>query len=147
MSNHSYSVNFHMRSFVQINSFLVRVSFSLQGADGQFSTLLKGSVADMCKYYRNNSTNIFVRLFYNAHFGKKNFPTACPIKPGDYFMNDFKVNDKFLRLRFVDSKFLMQIEMCTKLRSELKRFANLKVYGEISYRQKWEEENTEREVT
>lgn len=143
----SYSFNFYSELFVPLNAFLVRIGITLPSASGNFDTILKGSVADICKYYRNNNTNMFLRLFFNGHFGNKTFPSSCPVMPGIYFMNDFQLNDEFLKIRFVETKFLVQVELCTMVESKLKCFVDMKVFGEIRDRQKWEKEVAGRRVT
>lgn len=62
-------------------------------------------------------------------------------------MNDFQLNDEFLKIRFVETKFLVQVELCTMVESKLKCFVDMKVFGEIRDRQKWEKEVAGRRVT
>lgn len=140
LPNDSYSFNFYSELYVELDAFLVRVGIALQTADGKYNTMVKGSVADICKYYRDNSTNMFLRLFFNGHFGKKVFPTSCPIKPGVFIMEDFQLNEDFLKIRVFETKFLVHIDMCTKVDSKLKCFLNMKIYGEMRDRQRWEKE-------
>lgn len=133
-------MNFEAQLYVELQEYFVRVGIALPTASGKYETLIKNSVQDICKYYQNNNGNMFLRLFFNGHFGNKSFPTSCPVKPDFYFMEGFMINENFLTIRTVETKFLILVDLCTKVVGKLKCFVNMKFYGEVKDRKKWEKE-------
>lgn len=141
--NDAYLFSFHADLLVPVNSFLVKIGVALPSPNGKFDTMIQNSVQDVCKYFKNNNANVFIRLFFNSKFSDKHFPTSCPVAPGHYFMEGFEFDEKFLNLRGVQSKFLVLIDLCRKPggpNGKLSCFTNLKYFGEIKDRKKWEKE-------
>ena len=104
------------------------------------------SVSDLCKYLENNDYNRFLKLFFAGRFTRRSFPTSCPIKPGKYFMEGFKFNETALKVRAVETKFMVRVDLCSMARDKLKCAVNMKFYGEIRDRKRWEKEVAERSV-
>lgn len=140
LPNGNYAVKFEAQVYVELQEFLVKVGIALPTSNGKYETLIKNSLQDVCKYYQNNNGNIFLRLFFNGHFGNKSFPSTCPIKPDFYFMDGFMIDENFLTIRTVETKFLILVDLCTKINEKLKCFVNMKFYGEVKDRKKWETE-------
>lgn len=140
LPNDAYAVSFKAQLHVELEDFLVQIGIALPTANGKYEALIKNSVSDVCKYYKNNSGNMFLQLFFHGHFGSKSFPTTCPVKPGSYYMEDFQLNEDLLKIRTVETKFLVLVDICTKLNGKLKCFVNMKFYGEVKDKKKWEKE-------
>lgn len=136
LPNDAYAVRFKAQLHVELEEFFVQVGIALPTSNGNYEALIKNSVSDVCKYFKNKNGNIFLRLFFNGHFGNRTFPTACPIKPGIYFMEDFQLNKELLRIRSGETKFMVPVDICTKLNGKLKCFVNMKFYGEVKDRKK-----------
>lgn len=140
LPNGNYAVNFAAQLYVELSEFLVKVGIALPTANGKYETLIKNSVHDICKYYSNKNSNMILRLFFNGHFGNKSFPSTCPVKPDFYFMEGFMIDENFLTIRTVETKFLVLVDLCTKVSGKLKCFVNMKFFGEVKDRKKWEKE-------
>lgn len=136
----AYSFKFDANITVDLETFVIRVGLAFPLSNGTFDQSVRSSVADMCKYYKDKSSNMFLRMFFNGHFGNKHFPTTCPVKAGHYFMDDFQLNEDYLRVSLIETKFMVVIDQCTRIGGKLKCFANLKLYGELKDREKWERE-------
>lgn len=55
---------------------------AVPSSNGKYETILVNSTANFCNYLKNNNNNMFLRIFFNGHFGdKKHLPSSCPIKP------------------------------------------------------------------
>lgn len=131
-------------------SFLVKIGIALPSSNGKFETYLMNSVADVCKYFKNNNGNMMLKIFFNGHFGNKNFPSSCPIKAGKYFMEDFRINDNLMSIRSMESKFMILVDFCTQssgASGKLDCFVNMKFHGEARDRKKWLKEMQERKST
>lgn len=66
---------------------------AVPSASGKYDTILVNSTANYCKYLKDSNSNMFLRIFFNGHFGdKRHLPTSCPIKPVSkcYFTLRFK---------------------------------------------------------
>lgn len=144
--NDGYSFEFHANLLVPVTVFYVRISISLPSPNGKFDTMITNSVQDVCKYYKNNGGNMLLRLFFNARVTKKNFPTSCPVAPGLYFMEGFQFDEKYLSIRGTQTKFLVGIDFCQKVDGKLSCFVNVKFFGEIKDRKKWEREMEQKRV-
>ena len=140
LPNDAYGISFKAHILVELEDLLVQVGIAFPTSNGKYEALIKNSVSDICKYYKNNSGNMFLRAFFHGHFGNKTLPTKCPVKPGFYSMEDFQLNDDLLRIRSLETKFMVPIDICTKLNGKLKCFVNTKFYGEVKDRKKWEKE-------
>lgn len=128
---------------VDLNTFLVQIGIVLPSPSGKFDKSITNSVLDICKHFKNTAGNMFLRLiFNNENFGndKKFLPTNCPIKPGNYFIENFSLEENFPTIRGVESKFLALVDFCTKVNGKLVCFAKTKFYGEMRDRKKWERE-------
>ena len=128
---------------------MVKVSMSLPSPNGKFDTTIQNTVQDVCRYYKSKNGNMFLRLFFNSKFSDKFFPTSCPIAPGHYFMDGFEFDEKFLSIRGVQTKFLVLIDLCQKSKESdglLKCFVNMKFFGEIKDRKKWEKEMEQKQT-
>lgn len=139
----SYSVDVSVELLVEVETFFVQVKIAFPSASGKFDKFISTTVSDLCKYYKNNNSNMFLRMFFNAHFKKTQFPTTCPIKPGLYFMEEFLINENLLKIRTVDTKLMLLVDFCTRSGSHngaLECFVNIKAIGEIKDRRKWEQE-------
>lgn len=137
-SNGNYAIKFEAHLLVELQEFYVKVGIALPSATGKYETLIKNNVQDVCKYYENNNANIFLQIFFNGHFGNKHFPSSCPVKPDFYFMEGFMIEETFLTIRTGETKFLILVDLCTKVNEKLKCFVNMKFYGEVKDRKKWE---------
>lgn len=141
LHNDASSFSFYAQLYSQMDSFILQISIALPSASGKFDTFIQNTVQDVCKYYKSNNGNMFLRLFFNSRFTHKSFPTSCPVAPGIYFMEGFEVDEKFLIIRGLQTKFLMLIDICQKAATgKLNCFVNLKFFGEIKDRKKWEKE-------
>lgn len=143
LPNDSYSFSFRAVMFRDLPAFLVQIGIALPSAKGKFDKPIK-SFADICKYYKNNNGNMFLKVFFNGHFDDKNFPTKCPVQAGTYFMEGFRLNDDFLAMAFLNTRFRATIDICTKVAGKLKCFAKVTLHGEIADRQRWETEMSAR---
>lgn len=139
LPNDSYSFGFRAEMFKDLPAFLVQIGVALPSAKGKFDNPFK-SFADICKYYKNNNGNMFLKLFFNGHFDDKKFPTKCPVQAGTYFMEGFRLNDDFLSMAFINTRFKATVDICTKVEGKLKCFAKATIHGEIADRQQWETE-------
>lgn len=138
--NNAYAISFKAQLHVELEDFLVQVGIALPTANDKYEVLIKNTLSDLCKYFKNKNGNIFLRLFFHGHFGNKTFPTSCPVKPGLYFMEDFQLNEDLLRIRSLETKFMVLVDICTKLNGKLKCFVNMKFYGEVKDKKKWDRE-------
>lgn len=54
-------------------------------ANGKYDTIIVNSTENVCKYFKkknNNHNNMFLRIFFDGHFGDQMYlPSSCPIKP------------------------------------------------------------------
>lgn len=143
LPNDGYTFSFQSDLYVPLDTFFAKVGIALPSPNGKFDTMIQNTVQDVCKFYRNNNGNMFLRLFFNGKFTEKSFPSSCPIAPGHYFMEGFEFDDKFLTIRGVQTKFLVLIDLCQKSSGgsdKLSCFVNIKFYGEVKDRKKWEKE-------
>lgn len=136
----SYAFFISSQLHVELETLLVQVAVALPSSSGKFDAFATNSVGDVCKYFKTNNGNMFLRLFFNGHFGKRRFPSSCPIKPGFYSIENYQLNESFLRVRAVDTKFLVKINLC----SGSECFVRMKFYGEVRDRKKWEKETTQK---
>lgn len=139
-ADEEYSMNFDADLLVGLEEFLVQIGIALPTANGKYEALIKNSVSDICKYYKNRGGNVLLHLFFNSRFGTKSFPESCPVEAGRYFMKGFQLDERFLKIRALETKFLILVDLCTKVNGKLKCFVNLKFYGEAKNRLKWEKE-------
>lgn len=143
-----FRLDLHAHLFVEIENFHVRVGIALPSLDGSFDSFIAQSVSDVCKYFEDSNANMFLRLFFNGRFANKSLPTSCPIKPGHYYFEGFRFNESILKLRAVETKFMVAVDLCTMDQNQqLKCAAYMKFYGEIRDRKKWEKEIAEGNVT
>lgn len=132
--NDSYSLSFYFRTLKQTEKLFVSVTIALPTADGDYKSIIANTVQDVCKYIKNTNSNPLLKLFFNGYFGKKRIPTSCPIKSGDYYVENFRLSDAIFKMRIIETKFLVLIEFCA---SELITSpgrdcpATLRIYGEI----------------
>jgi Protein of unknown function (DUF1091) len=140
-ANDAYSFAFHTQLLTQLDSFIVQIGIALPSASGTFETFIQNTVQDVCKYYKNRNGNMFLLLFFNSKFTSRSFPNSCPIAPGNYFMEGFEIDEKFLKIRGLETEFRILIDLCQKVNGrKLSCFVNLKFHGEVKDRKKWEKE-------
>lgn len=140
LPNDSSEFSFLAHLHVELKAFVVQIGIAFPSANGKFEKPIQ-TFADVCKYFKNNNGNMFLKIFFNGSFRNRTFPSTCPVKPGFYFMEGFHVNDNFLRMNFLETKFMTTLNVCTKIRGKLKCFSKSTLFGEIRDRQKWEREN------
>lgn len=133
-----YKLGYHFQVLKELKTFFVKVGISLPNLNGEYVTI-QNSVSDICKYFKNSNNNLLLKIFFSGNFGNKKFPSACPIKPDMYYIENFRVNDNLLKVRTGESKFLVTVEMCTKT-SEMNCIATLKFYGQVTDDAKWKQE-------
>jgi Protein of unknown function (DUF1091) len=126
----------------------VQVGIALPSSDGKFNSFIAKSTSDVCKYLRDSNESMFLRLFFNSKFEDKSLPKSCPIKPGHFFVKGFRFNESFLKIRSVETKFMVGVDLCSMgIDQQLQCTVNMKFYGEIRDRKKWEQEMAGRVVT
>lgn len=137
-----YKLSYRMELFVELKSFFVKVGLALPDANGKFDSFIQNHVMDVCRYLKNNNANLMLRLFFNGNFGKKKFPKSCPVPPDVYYIEDFRINDDMLTIRSADTKFLITVDLCTKLKENGKMFCAFKgkFYGELKDQRKLRQE-------
>lgn len=133
-SNDSYSLSFYFRVLKETEKFYVHVTIALPTTTGDYKSIIANTVQDMCKYIKNSNNNPLLKFFFNGHFGKKQIPTSCPIKAGDYYVENFHLYDSIFRMKMSDTKFLVIIDFCESEVITLAKkdcSATLRIYGEI----------------
>lgn len=133
-SNDSYSLSFYFRLLKETKKFYVRVAIALPTTSGDYKSIIANTVQDVCKYIKNTNNNPLLKLFFNGYFGKKKIPTSCPIKAGDYYVENFHLYDSIFRMKMSDTKFLVIINLCESEMitvAERDCSATLRIYGEI----------------
>lgn len=139
----AYSIDLNATIHVELQSLVIMIGIALPSGNGNFEPFIKNSAADFCKYFKNNGGNMFISLFFRSRFEAKNLPNSCPIKPGFYYMKNFQLDERYLKIPMVETRFLFSLDFCSRLDGEngkLSCFANAKVYGELRDRVKWEKE-------
>jgi hypothetical protein len=137
-----YKLGYNFELLVEVRTFFVKIGIALPSANGKFDSFIQNSVSDVCKYFKNNNNNLMLRMFFNGHFGTKNFPNSCPVKPGVYYIEDFRIKDDMLKFRSTETKFMVTVDFCTKFNEKGKLYCFLmnKYYGEVIDGTKWEKE-------
>ena len=136
-----YKLSYNIQLYVELKTFFVKVGISLPNSNGNLISI-QNTVSDVCKYFMNNNNNLLLKIFFNGNFGKKNFPTTCPVKSGMYSIEDFRINDNLLKIRSGEAKFLVAVDFCTKIseNAKLHCFIQMKFYGEVKDQMKWQQE-------
>lgn len=133
-ANDSYSLSFYFRVLIETEKLFVRVTIALPTTNGDYKSIIANTIQDLCKYIKNANNNPLLKLFFTGNSDKKRIPTSCPVKVGDYYVDNFRLADAAFRMRISETKFLVTVEFCP---SELITFpgrecqATLRVYGEI----------------
>lgn len=140
-----FSLDIDVHLFAELDSFLVQVGIALPSSDGKFDSFIAKSTSDVCKYFKDNNESMFLRLFFNSKFEDKSLPTSCPLKPAHYFIKGFHFNENFLKIRGMETKFMVAVDLCNfDPRQQLQCTVNMKFYGEIRDRKNWENEMSAR---
>jgi Protein of unknown function (DUF1091) len=136
-----FKLDLDVHLFTELESFYVQVGIALPSSDGKFDSFIAQSTSDVCKYFKNNNESMFLRLFFNSKFDNKSLPTSCPLKPGHFFVKGFRFNENLLKIRAVETKFMVGVDLCSLgIDQQLQCTVNMKFYGEIRDRKKWEKE-------
>ena len=136
-----YALSFRMDLYAEVKTFFVKVGIALPTSTGKFESFIQNSVTDVCKYLKRNNSNIMMRLFFNGHFGDKKFPTACPVKPDVYYIEDFRIKENMLTIRSIQTKILIAVDFCIGLANEkMHCILNTKFHAEVKDRNKWLQE-------
>ncbi|CRK87426.1 CLUMA_CG001228, isoform A [Clunio marinus] len=129
----------------KLDTFFFLYSISLMKGKGKYETFFKNGPTNICSSFKNLKGNAIVRTILNSkNFSKKKFPTSCPIEPGFFYIEDFKIDEKLLSFNNFEAKFIVKIELSKKVGTALVNFINLKVYAELKDLEKWEKENKEK---
>lgn len=135
------SLTYQMEIFVEVKTFFVKVGIALPNANGKFESFIQNSVTDMCKYLKNSKSNIIMRLFFNGHFDAKKFTPSCPVKPGIYYIENFRINENMLTIRAIETRILITVDFCTSVpRDKMYCGINMKFHAEVKDRMKWQKE-------
>jgi Protein of unknown function (DUF1091) len=129
-----------VQTFVELQTFFVKIGIALPTHNGKFETFIQNTVSDVCKYFKNPNNNLMLRIFFNGQFRNKKIPPSCPVKPDTYYIEKFRINDDLMMLRSVDTKFLVSIDFCTKRNERMYCIINMKFYGEVKDKKKWQQE-------
>lgn len=136
-----YKLSYHFQVLVEVKTFIAKVSISLPNSNGNL-VAIQNTVSDVCKYLKNTKNNLLLNIFFNGNFGNKKFPSTCPIKPDLYYIENFRINDSMLKIRSVETKFLVTVDLCTKLENgKMHCIVNMKFYGEVKDQNKWQQES------
>lgn len=133
-ANDSYSLSFRFRVLEDAEKLFVRVAIALPTTDGDYKSIIANTVQELCKYIKNANNNPLLKLFFNGNFDKKRIPTSCPVRAGDYYVENFRLCDSIHKMRIIETKFLVTVEFCL---SEMITWpardctASLRIYGEI----------------
>lgn len=148
-ANESYTLDAYVDTFVTFNSLFVKIAISLPSPSGKFDKTIQSTVQDVCKYFGNKNGNILLRLFFNSNMSTRHqFPKSCPIPPGHFYFEGFKIDERLLTVRGAETKVLVSVEFCFKPNDrDMDCFSHTRVFGEIRDRKKWEKEFQQRQVT
>jgi hypothetical protein len=94
---------------------------------------LMNTSMNICNIMSRVKTNPILRIIMKELMKSSNFPTACPIKKGVYYMKDFMLNDELLPPFLPEGKFMSNARLTRIVDGEEISVLRLTIFLEIEY--------------
>jgi len=98
----------------------------------EYQHLLNTSV-NVCNIMSRIKTHPILRIVLKELMKTSNFPTACPIKKGLYYMKDFALNEELLPPFLPEGSFMSKSRITRVINGEEVPLLKITVYVDIAY--------------
>lgn len=95
--------------------------------------LLMNSTLEVCTLLSKTKTHPLIRMIMRELLKSSNFPTACPVKKGRYYMKDFILNESLLPPIVPEGSFKCHIQFNRVVDGEEIMLAKTVIYTHIEY--------------
>ncbi|CAO1424382.1 unnamed protein product [Diamesa serratosioi] len=130
--NEKSVINFQSELFDNMEDNIVMHVAHYEKEKGEYQLLLN-STLEVCTLLSKTKTHPIIRLIMRELLKSSNFPTACPVKKGRYYMKDFILNESLMPPFLPEGIFKCYIQLNRVVDGEELMLAKTTIYTHIEY--------------
>lgn len=125
-------VNVRAEQFEDIEDPIIVHVSHFERVDNEYQHLVNTSI-NVCNLMSRVKTHPILRIVLKELLKASNFPTACPIKKGLYYMKDFSLNDDLLPPFLPIGTFMSKVRITRLVDEEEIPITKITIYVDIDY--------------